>query len=288
MDEISLKAPAKINLYLRVLGKRPDGYHEIESMMQAIDLYDEIKLEKSDSVEIVCDDPGIPSDDSNLAVKAAAALKEQFYFPGVKISLHKKIPHGAGLGGGSSDAAFVLRGLCRLYKLSPSPKDLLRIASGIGSDIPFFLGSGQALVSGRGEIVRPLELPTDYTIILVVPPLEISTAEVYGKLRFSLTKKIEPFLFKKRITVSRFNSLLKRFCNDLEEAVLGEYPDLFEIKDLLRNSGAIFSAMSGSGSAFFGIFPSGGEVKADFRGRLTSGTRIFNCKPVVLAPFNLN
>lgn len=288
MDEISLKAPAKINLYLRVLGKRPDGYHEIDSMMQAIDLYDEIKLEKSDSVEIICDDPGIPLDDSNLAVKAAAELKKQFYFPGVKISLHKKIPYSAGLGGGSSDAAFVLRGLCRLYKLSPSPKELLGIASGIGSDVPFFLGSGQALVSGRGETVRPLELPTEYTIILVVPPLEISTAEVYGKLRFSLTKKIEPFLFKKRITVSRFNSLLKRFCNDLEEIVLGEYPDLFEIKSLLRNSGAVFSAMSGSGSAFFGIYPVGGDVKAELERRLVSGTRVYYCRPVILATFSMD
>ncbi len=288
MDEISLKAPAKINLYLRVLGKRADGYHEIESMMQAIDLYDEIKIEKSDSIEIVCDDPGIPADDSNLAARAAAALKEQFYFPGVKISLHKKIPHGAGLGGGSSDAAFVLRGLCRLYNLSPSPKELLRIASEIGSDVPFFLGSGQALVSGRGEIVRTLELPTEYTIILVVPPLEISTAEVYGKLRFSLTKKIEPFLFKKRITVSRFNGLLKRFCNDLEEVVLDEYPDLFEIKGLLRNSGAVFSAMSGSGSAFFGVYLVGGDVRAELERRLESGTRVYYCKPVILTPFNVD
>lgn len=285
MDELSLKAPAKINLYLKVLGKRPDGYHEIESMMQAIDLYDEIKLEKSDSVEIICDDPGIPLDDSNLAVRAAIVLKEQFYFPGVKISLHKKIPYGAGLGGGSSDAAFVLRGLCRLYELSPSPKEIMAIAAGIGSDVPFFLGSGQALVTGRGETVRPLELPTEYTIMLVVPPLKISTAEVYDRLKFSLTKKIEPFLFKKRITISRFNGLLKRFCNDLEETVLGEYPDLSEIKGFLRNSDAIFSAMSGSGSAFFGIFPLGADVKKEIERRFVSGTRLYYCKPVIYDAF---
>ncbi|MEE9554750.1 MAG: 4-(cytidine 5'-diphospho)-2-C-methyl-D-erythritol kinase [candidate division Zixibacteria bacterium] len=288
MDEISLKAPAKINLYLKVLGKRPDGYHEIESMMQTIDLYDEIKLEKANSIEIDCNDPSLPSDGSNLAVRAAIALKERFYFPGVKIGLNKRIPHGAGLGGGSSDAAFVLRGLCRLYELSPKSKEILEIASGIGSDVPFFLGNGQAIVGGRGEKVHSIDLPTEYRVILITPPLEISTAEVYGKLKFSLTKKSEPFLLKKKITISRFNKLAKRFYNDLEEVVLGEHPDLAKIKGLLKSNGAVTSAMSGSGSTFFGIFHLGGEVKAEFKGRLTPGTRVFSCKPVVLAPFNLN
>ena len=189
MDKISLKAPAKINLYLRVLGKRNDGYHQIETLMQAIDIYDEITLERSDTIEITCDDPSLPLDESNLAFKAASALQDRFYFPGVKIDLKKRIPSGAGLGGGSSDAAFVLRGLCRLYGLFPTPEEILEIAAGIGSDVPFFLSGGQAQVTGRGEIVRSIHLPNHYDIVVIIPPITTSTAEVYSDLRIDLTKK---------------------------------------------------------------------------------------------------
>ena len=285
MDEISLKAPAKINLYLKVLGKRSDGYHEIESLMQAIDLYDDITLEKSDIIEMTCDDPALPTDDTNLAVRAAAALRERFYFPGVKINLRKRIPYGAGLGGGSSDAAFVLRGLCRLYGLGPSPKEITEIAAEIGSDVPFFLGSGQAFIEGRGEIIHAVELPTDYRVILIVPPLEISTAEVYGKLKFGLTMKTEPLLFIKKIAISRFQSLAKRFSNDLEEVVLEEFPELAGLKNNLCEMGADICSMSGSGSAFFGMFFSGGVEAKEFAKRLAPGERFFECKPVILEPF---
>jgi 4-diphosphocytidyl-2-C-methyl-D-erythritol kinase len=148
VDKISLNAPAKINLYLQVLGKRPDGYHEIDSLMQAIDLYDHITIEKSDSIELECDDPSIPSDSSNLAFKAAALLQRAAYFPGARIILKKRIPSGSGLGGGSSDAAFVLRGLSQLYNLDLSAEQKKEIAGEIGSDVPFFLSSGQAIVEG--------------------------------------------------------------------------------------------------------------------------------------------
>ncbi len=117
MEKISINAPAKINLYLNVLRKRDDGYHEIETLMQAVDLYDKITLEKSDQIELSCSDPALPQNDENLAFKAAALIQREFPFPGVKIGLEKAIPSGAGLGGGSSDAAAVIRGLCRLYSL---------------------------------------------------------------------------------------------------------------------------------------------------------------------------
>lgn len=282
MDEISLKAPAKVNLYLKVLGKRPDGFHEIESLMQAVDLYDIITLEKSDVVELTCDDPNIPNGDSNLAVKAALAFRDRFYFPGVKIDLKKNIPHGAGLGGGSSDAAFVLRGLCKLFKIVPDPKEILEIAAAIGSDVPFFLGRGQALVRGRGENVETIRMPTDYEIILLVPPMAISTADIYRKVRINLTKKSESILLKTRITISRFNNLVTQLSNDLEEAVTCDYPELIELKEILRGAGAIAALMTGSGSAFFGIFPSGKSDKSVIERRVARGTRIFVCEPVVL------
>ncbi len=284
MDRISLKAPAKINLYLKVLGKRPDGYHEIESLMQAIDLYDDITLEKSDIIELICDDPALPTDDSNLAVRAAEALQQRFYFPGVKIELRKNIPHGAGLGGGSSDAAFVLRGLCRLYGLAPTPSELALIAARIGSDVPFFLGTGQALVEGRGEIERSVKLPTAYRVLLMVPQLIVSTGEIYGNLRFGLTREKEALLFKKRITISRFQSLLGSFANDLEEAAFREFPELIGLKKDLAAAGADFCQMSGSGSAIFGIFMSGGMEKKTLAERLAPGIRAFECKPVTLQP----
>ena len=284
MEKISLKAPAKINLYLKVLGKRDDGYHEIESLMQAIDIYDQITLGRSDVIEMTCDDPALPVDESNLAFKAALVMQERFYFPGVKIDLQKRIPWGSGLGGGSSDAAFVLRGLSRLYGLSPSADDMLRMAMEIGSDVPFFLSSGQALVTGRGEKIRSIFLPRNYDIVVIVPPVTSSTAEAYAGARISLTKPGPLVLLEKRINVSRFNRLVESFSNDLEEAVLRKSPEFAELKRVLSEAGAFLSSMTGSGSAFFGIFPHGGGEDLDPGERLGFGCRVYRCRPILLSP----
>jgi len=288
LDQISLKAPAKINIYLKVLGKRLDGYHEIESLMQAVDLYDMITLEKSDTFELTCDDPRLPVDDTNLALKAALVLREKFYFPGVKIDLKKNIPHGAGLGGGSSDAAFVIRGLCKMYNLQPNSNDILMIASYLGSDVRFFFGNGQALARGRGEIIETIKMPTSYDIVIVVPPVSISTADVYRKLKISLTKKSESTLLKTGITISRLNNLATRLGNDLEEVVVQYYPELGELKKILREAGAIAALMTGSGSAFFGIFASGKSRRSEIQDRVAQGTEIFECKPIILSSFGVD
>lgn len=285
MDKISLKVPAKINLYLRVLGKRDDGYHEIESLMQAVDIYDELTLERSDTIEITCDDPSLSRDESNLAFKAASVLRDRFHFPGAKIDLAKRIPSGAGLGGGSADAAFVIRGLCSLYGLAPEPDEILKIAAGIGSDVPFFLSGGQAQVTGRGEIVRSIRLPDQYDIIVIVPPIKTSTAEIYNNIRIGLTKENKPVLFEKRTGVSRFNKLVKRFSNDLEEAVLRKFPELAELKEILMESGAACSSMTGSGSAFFGLFFRAGSQAVGIQKRLSPEYKVFNCRPILLQPF---
>jgi 4-diphosphocytidyl-2-C-methyl-D-erythritol kinase len=250
--------------------------------MQAIDIYDEINLEKSETIELSCDDPSLPRGNENLAFRAALALRELYHFPGVKIDLKKKIPHGAGLGGGSSDAAFVLRGLCSLYKITAGSVEIQKIASRLGSDVSFFLGTGQAHVSGRGEIVEPVELPTDYRLIVLVPPLLISTADIYNKARYNLTKKSEKPLLEKRIMVSRFLDVVSRCSNDLEEIVVRGYPELAKLKKILTEEGAVRSAMTGSGSAFFGIFPSGAGVEAKIDPHLISGIKVFACKPVIL------
>ncbi|UCC80674.1 MAG: 4-(cytidine 5'-diphospho)-2-C-methyl-D-erythritol kinase [Candidatus Zixiibacteriota bacterium] len=285
MDKISLKAPAKINLYLKVLGKREDGYHEIESLMQAIDLYDEISIEKSDILEVECDEPSLPSDDSNLALKAAVLLQRRAYFPGAKIVLKKNIPVGAGLGGGSSDAAFVIRGIGELYDINLSLEEKLELASVIGSDVPFFLSSGQAIISGRGEKISPLKLPLDYGIIVIAPPAASSTAEVYGSLKNHLTNRQDQILLKREMLSSSFYRMLKSFGNDLEETVFGDLPELEEIKKHLIRSGCINSLMTGSGSAVFGVFRSTKTEDFKLEEEIKQNYRVYFCRPILLPPF---
>ncbi len=285
MDKISLKAPAKINLYLRILGKRDDGYHQIDSLMQTIDLYDEITLEKSDIIEMVCDDPALPVDENNLALKATLALRDEYYFPGVRIDLKKKIPYGSGLGGGSSDAGFVIRGLCKLYGIKPNLKTVIALASAIGSDVPFFLTGGQARVSGRGEIINPTQITTDYSVVVITCSATASTAQIYQDVKINLTKNEESFLLLKRIDFSRFRRLLGSFKNDLEEVTLKKLPELSNLKEILDSNGADYSAMTGSGSAFFGIFFSRDIRQLKMEKILGPGFRVFYCRPVLLPPF---
>ncbi|UCE66369.1 MAG: 4-(cytidine 5'-diphospho)-2-C-methyl-D-erythritol kinase [Candidatus Zixiibacteriota bacterium] len=285
MDKISLKAPAKINLYLKVLGKREDGYHEIESLMQAIDLYDDITIERSDILELECDEPSLPVDEKNLALKAAILLQQRVYFSGAKIVLKKNIPAGSGLGGGSSDAAFVIRGISRLFDISLSLEEKLDLAADIGSDVPFFLSTGQAIITGRGEKISPIKLPTDYRIILIVPPVMSSTSEAYGKLKIGLTKWARPVLLKRGIESSSFYRLMELFYNDLEETVLGDLPELEKIKELLIRSGCIYSSVTGSGSALFGVFRSTKTDDFKLGNEIERDCRVFFCRPILLPPF---
>jgi 4-diphosphocytidyl-2-C-methyl-D-erythritol kinase len=286
LEKLSIKAPAKINLYLEVLRKRDDGFHEIESLMQAIDLYDEIALEKSDKIELTSNDATLPNDSRNLAFRAASAMQERFPFPGVTINLKKNIPMGAGLGGGSSDAAFVLRALCRLYDLHPTFEELVRIAASLGSDVPFFLTGGQALVKGRGEILESVSLPTDYEIVVVSPPLALSTAEVYSRVKFSLTKKRVGPLLRNGIDFSGFLRLANDFRNDLEEVAVEKYPILMELIRSLLGAGAFYSSMTGSGSSFFGLFKSGTEQMSELDYLKERGIKVFRCRPILLPPYD--
>ena len=262
MSAIEIRAHAKINLCLEITGKRPDGYHEINSVFHAVSLADTLELSSREDDRIVlhCDVPHIPVDGRNLVIKAALALRRAMGAgpqPGADIVLRKTIPAGAGLGGGASDAAATLRALCELWSVDQRvARELPAIAAAIGSDVPFFLSGGTCLVSGRGEIIEPLACPQQYHFIIVFPGFPVSTAWAYKMVKNELTKS------------AKFSKILSAFClegafpatiaqlfyNDLEIAVIPSHPQIQAAKSQLTGLGAINALMSGSGSSVFGIF----------------------------------
>jgi 4-diphosphocytidyl-2-C-methyl-D-erythritol kinase len=268
--ELSLPAYAKINLGLRVLGKRDDGYHEIETILQQVDFHDDLTfvLVPDDRIEVRCDSPAVPQGPGNLCWRAADLLRRTCgVAQGVRISLTKRIPVGAGLGGGSSDAAVTLLGLNLLWELGLSPERLEKLAAQLGSDVPFFILGGTRLATGRGEKLTRLDLPHSYWVLIVFPEIHLSTADVYENLRLGLTSGGKSFSFE------TFDLKTEEFCgrlqNDLEEVVLARYPSLAEIKKRLAEEGAFFTSMSGSGSAFFGLFED--EFRVQSAARSMSG-----------------
>ncbi len=281
-QSVKIKTPAKINLLLHVKGKREDGYHEIVTVMQAIDLYDELLIEKADNLELICTSPDIPSDENNLVYKAAVKLRE---FTGInegaRISLNKNIPVAAGLGGGSSDAAAALSGLNRLWGLGLTVETLCGLGREIGSDIPFFLGGPTAAGYGRGDELIRLSNETDYWYLLVNPGIMISTAWVYSQVDISaddircnrppldsenwIGPLVQPNLelTKEVVHIKIFlpdglrldgNNIWLFPYNDLEGVVIRRYPVIKKIKDEMVASGAMCALMSGSGSSVFGVF----------------------------------
>jgi 4-diphosphocytidyl-2-C-methyl-D-erythritol kinase len=256
LDKLILKSPAKINLFLKVLSKREDGYHQILTLMQAVDLCDDIEMEKNKAgIRIVCDNPDCPQDENNLAYKAASLLfREEGFDGGIKINITKRIPIASGLGGGSSNAAATLKGLNQLFGLGLPPSRMHHLAAKLGSDIPFFLYSGQALAEGRGEIIQPLVLYKGYWLLLVCPRIEVSAGWAYRNLKISLTRKRNAFNYKVLGSSLGFFEALAHFENDLEDAVVKKHPVVRQIKDILKDSGAVKSAMSGSGPTVYGVF----------------------------------
>ncbi|MET0619886.1 MAG: 4-(cytidine 5'-diphospho)-2-C-methyl-D-erythritol kinase [Thermoanaerobaculia bacterium] len=192
--KLSARAPAKINRELRVGRIRPDGFHEIRSRMTSISLADTLTVEDADGLELSCSAPEVPAGDDNIVVRAATLLaREAGIEPRARIHLEKRVPMGGGLGGGSADAAIALRLLASLWKISGDAKDLANVAAVLGSDVPFFLTGGEANVTGRGEVVTPVEDSASVEILLFVPPFPISTAAVYRDHagRFALPEKLE-------------------------------------------------------------------------------------------------
>lgn len=253
---MKILAPAKINLFLKILGKREDGYHELLTLMAPVNLFDDINLTRKE-LGISLKAPGSGcGEKQNLAYKAAALfLEETGCRGGISIGIVKRIPVGAGLGGGSSDAASVLMGMNRLFQTGLSNHDLMAIAGKIGSDCPFFILGEPHLMGGRGEVpIRKVTIEQRFYLI-VVPPLEISTALVYSHLKCPLTHGHKPFTIYE-ISFEKGNAPEQLLVNDLESPAFGICPEIKTIKEELLDAGALGVLMSGSGSSVFGIFES--------------------------------
>jgi 4-diphosphocytidyl-2-C-methyl-D-erythritol kinase len=253
---ISLKAPAKVNLFLEILGKRDDGYHEIETIMQEIDLADILQFEETqEGVKLECNDKNIPVNQDNLVCKAANLILEECGIKkGVLINLEKNIPVGAGLGGGSSDAATTLKALNSLWKVGLSNEELMEFAAMLGSDIPFFINGKTSLCRGRGELIAPVEVRSRMDYLILFPRVHISTETIYKNLKIDLTKKRKDVsFFLDALKYSEVASISKLLFNRLEEVIFATYPDLLQVKSDLESFDFCGVSISGSGSAFFGL-----------------------------------
>ncbi|HXG92623.1 MAG TPA: 4-(cytidine 5'-diphospho)-2-C-methyl-D-erythritol kinase [Blastocatellia bacterium] len=268
MTEVSSTAPqsiavgsyAKINWTLDVLFKRPDGYHELRTIFQTVSLHEKLRITKTEGeIEIICDDARVPTDETNLAHKAAVRLQQATgASAGARIEIVKRIPVAAGLGGGSSNAAATLLALARLWRVEIDRRALLRIATSLGSDVPFFLVGGTALGIGRGEEVYPLEETRCDNLLLVNPGFSVSTAEAYGRLTRPREARIIPFtLFAAR----SIHELPLAASNDLEQVVLAAHPEIAELKRRLESLGARRALMTGSGATVFAVFDNDETLK---------------------------
>jgi len=247
-------SPAKINLFLQITGKRPDGYHDLVSLMCCVGLYDTVSLTfgvKETSVS--CRHPDVPEDKTNLAAAAALLFFNTLNInDGVKISIEKQIPVGAGLGGGSSNAAAVFFGLNRYYGDAFPQEKLISMGRSIGADVPFFIFRKPAIVSGIGDKLNAYQQLESFKILLVFPGFGISTAKVYKNLNLGLTnckKKLRSFLLNKQSFDPGCH-----LCNDLEPIAASMHPGIFTAKEALLKHGALGALMSGSGSTVFGLF----------------------------------
>ncbi|WP_339166975.1 4-(cytidine 5'-diphospho)-2-C-methyl-D-erythritol kinase [Brevibacillus sp. FSL L8-0520] len=254
---ISVKAPAKINLTLDVLAKRPDGYHEVEMVMTTVDLADRVDLTLRDDgrISLDCSASFVPDDIRNHAYKAALLLKERYQVPyGVHLYIDKQIPVAAGLAGGSSDAAATLRGLNLLLNLGLSLDELAEVGAEIGSDVPFCVYGGTAVARGRGEQITHLAPPPPCWVILAKPPIGVSTADVYGNLRVKgIERHPSTENMLRAIQEQNFSLMCRTLGNVLEEVTLNMHPQVRQIKDLMEASGADGVLMSGSGPTVFAL-----------------------------------
>ena len=303
MDTIRINAPAKINLSLKVGPRRADGYHEIETLIQAISLCDRLEISASGADEDILEISGPAANElgqspleDNLVLRAVGVIRKfKSDIPKVRISLEKIIPAGAGLGGGSSDAAATLIGINRLFGIDLKKSELDSMGARLGSDVPFFVSAGSAQASGRGEIIENINLPTDYQILVVRPLGSVSTAQAYGSLKRrhkkALTVQPSQAKFGGFASLESMLEGLKMVGNDFEE--LFEPPqerpndwlelgsEIRSIKRNLKELGSEIERLSGSGSAVYGIFPLSGSLEGT--GKLRErGWQVFEAKPVSL------
>jgi 4-diphosphocytidyl-2-C-methyl-D-erythritol kinase len=291
VSQLSLSLPsfAKINWSLEILGKRPDGYHEVKTVLQTISLHDDLHFEVSGdgSVAVSCDDPEIPTDDRNLIIRAAYALKDRYQVNlGARVRLKKCIPTKAGLGGASSNAAITLLALAQIWQVAPTLSSLLELAAGLGADVPFFLLGGCSLGTGTGATVSPLP-DTDRAIqrlIVITPNASVSTVAAYAAFssRALTTMVTDPILSSSRNgAISESSEPWSPYVelkNDFESVIFDIEPEIRRAKEMLLQAGAFRALLAGSGSSVFGIFA---DQKAQQRAideiKPESGWRVFPC-----------
>ena len=258
MKQIKLDAYGKINLGLDVLGKRDDGYHDLDMIMQSVDLADKIIITKNDSGEItVKSNTGkIPNDESNLAYKAAKVLIDEFDIKkGVEIEIEKNIPISGGMAGGSTDCAAVLKGMNKLFKLKLSEQDLMDRGVKLGADVPYCIMGKTARAQGIGEILTPIPNKLKGYIVLAKPPISVSTGFVYGRIdEVEVKNKPDTEAMIEAIKNKDLKALSDTICNVLEEVTIPDYPIVQEIKDKMMAHGALNSMMTGSGPTVFGLY----------------------------------
>jgi len=264
------KAPAKINLILDVIRKREDGFHEVEMIMTMVDLADRLEMEplSRDQIIISSQVGYIPLDEKNLAFQAAQLIKERYGVKqGVYIHLDKKIPVAAGLAGGSSDAAATLRGLNRLWQLGISEQELCQLGAELGSDVPFCVTGGTALATGRGEKLERIANPPQCWVVLAKPPINVSTADVYGRFRVNKVDQ-HPSVSDmiSALEAGSFSSMCNSLGNVLEQVTLNLYPEVRQLKESMIRLGADGVLMSGSGPTVFGLVSKQAKLSRIYNG----------------------
>ncbi len=286
MNSVTLRAYAKINLSLDVVGKREDGYHLLQSVFQGISLYDEVSVRREEGaggIRIKCDLPYIPTDERNIVHKVATAF---FKAAGITdyqitIDLKKTIPSGAGLGGGSADGAAVFSALCRLYKKPFPVQEATDILVPLGADIPFFLHSGTMLAEGVGEILSPAPKMPDCYIVLAKPRAGANTKQIFGKLReVGIPRHPDTQGVLQALEIGDFSLLAKSTGNVLEYATIPLCPQIGKIKEAMRRQGATVSLMTGSGSTVFGIFTDEAEARRAMKALRPLAHNVFLARPI--------
>jgi len=277
---LKVKSFAKVNLALAVLGRREDGFHEIRTVFQSIDLHDELELHPCPALRFECHNlPGV-STEENIVWKAAKAL-DQAVSPGkgAQIILKKNVPAGSGLGAGSGNAAAALLGLCRFWGVDVPAQEIQGIAASLGSDVPFFLHGGTALGIGRGEEIYPLPESQQAYLVVICPRIHVSTAEAYRSLNLELTSGAGANKIQRFCSQLHSGSLpLAEIFNDFETSILPAHPEIREAKAFLQKQGALAVLMSGSGSSVFGFFIDEESALAASRNAIRESWRAFPAK----------
>lgn len=287
MKNLKIKSYCKINLALLIKNKRQDNYHEIRSIMQTISLHDTIKIKKNNKLSCKINIKNIPTDEKNLAVKAANVFFNYVKTSKkVKIKIKKRVPTKAGLGGGSSNAAFVILGLNKLFKTNLNKKTLLKLAEKIGSDVPFFIYGGTAVVEGLGEIVKKIKPIKNFFIVLVKPNFEISTKEAYSKYDelkkyYKLKNQEKKSIEKIILSISeeeKINKITKNLFNDFEKVINNK--TTYRIKSKMIDCGALSCNLTGSGSCVFAIFDDKRKAKKARKLLKKEKFKTFFCTPI--------